>query len=160
MIPGAVRALTGGETALARDVFGDALDAPRVRIAALPAWPRAFVAGPSLVFWPARSALRDFSLASLSLQAVLVHELVHVWQAQSGVNLLAAKLKAGDGPAAYHYEPAACAGFGDLNIEQQAMVVQHAFLAARRGGAPHPQATYVELLAGAPFGDGLKPFTA
>ena len=95
MIPGAVRALTGGETALARDVFGDALDARRVRIAALPAWRRAFVAGPSLVFWPARSALRDFSLAGLSLQAILVHELVHVWQAQSGVNLLAAKLKAG-----------------------------------------------------------------
>ena len=160
MIPGAVRALTGGETALARDVFGDALDAPRVRIAALPAWPRAFVAGPSLVFWPARSALRDFSLASLSLQAVLVHELVHVWQAQTGVNLLAAKLKAGDGPAAYRYDPATGTGFSGLNIEQQAMVVQHAFLASREGPAPHPAETYAILLAGAPFREGLKPFTA
>lgn len=160
MTPGAVRPLTRGETALAKGVFGNALDAGRVRIAALPAWPRAFVAGPALVFWPARSAFRDFSLASLSLQSVLVHELVHVWQAQSGVNLLAAKLKAGDGPDAYRYEPEACAGFGDLNIEQQAMVVQHAFLAARRGGTPYPQETYAGLLAGAPFGDGLKPFVA
>lgn len=152
MFPGAVRRLTEGETALAAGVFGNALDAGRVRVFALPAWPRAFVAGPSLIAWPARTALKDFSRADLSLQSVLVHELVHVWQAQTGVNLLAAKLKAGDGPAAYRYDPGACAGFVDLNIEQQAMVVQHAFLAARRGGAPHPQETYAVLLAGAPFG--------
>ena len=160
MTPGAVRRLTEGEAELAAGVFGDALDAGRVRIVALPAWRRAFVAGPALVFWPARTALTDFSRAALSLQTVLVHELVHVWQAQSGVNLLAAKLRAGDGPAAYHYDPDEGPGFPELNIEQQAMVVQHAFLAARMGAAPHPHETYAALLAGAPFGDGLKPFTA
>ena len=160
MIPGAVRRLTEGETDLAAGVFGRALDAHRVRIAALPVWRRAFVAGPALVAWPARTALKDFSVAPLALQAVLVHELVHVWQAQTGVNLLAAKLRAGDGPAAYRYDPATGAGFTSLNIEQQAMVVQHAFLASREGPSPHPAETYAILLAGAPFGEGLKPFTA
>jgi hypothetical protein len=160
MIPGAVRRLTEGETELAAGVFGRALDPARVRIAALPVWPRAFVAGPALVFWPARTALKDFSRAPLAFQAVLVHELVHVWQAQTGVNLLAAKLKAGDGPAAYRYDPATGTGFSGLNIEQQAMVVQHAFLASREGPAPHPAETYAILLAGAPFREGLKPFTA
>ena len=56
MIPGAVRRLTEGETDLAAGVFGRALDAHRVRIAALPVWRRAFVAGPALVAWPARTA--------------------------------------------------------------------------------------------------------
>ncbi len=158
MPPGAVRRLTEGEVALAGGVFGDALATGKVRIAALPAWRRAFVTGASLIFWPARTARRDFSLASLTLQSVLVHELTHVWQAQTGVNLVLAKLRAGDGPAAYRYDPGPGARFADLNIEQQAMVVQHAFLAARGGGTPHPEETYASLLAGAPFPDGLKPF--
>ena len=43
--------------------------------------------------WPAASALADFSVAPLWLRSVLVHELVHVWQAQQGVFLPFAKLQ-------------------------------------------------------------------
>lgn len=159
MKPGALRRLTAGEIALAAGVFGPALSPDRVRILALPAWPRAFVAGPSLIAWPARSALRDFSAADVSIQAVLVHELTHVWQAQAGLNLLFAKLRAGDGPAAYDYLSAEGRRFADLNIEQQAMVMQDAFLASRNGVAPLPRARYADLLSETPFSKDLKPFT-
>jgi hypothetical protein len=159
MRPGALRRLTEGEIALAKGVFGRALSAGRVRILALPVWPRAFVTGASLIVWPARSALRDFSLADLSLQAILVHELTHVWQAQTGVNLLLAKLRAGDGPAAYDYIAAGGTPFVDLNIEQQAMMVQDAFLAARNGVAPLALERYADLLSGTPFSEDLKPFS-
>ena len=158
MKPGAVRRLTDGEIALAASVFGDALSPDRVRIFALPVWPRAFVAGPSLIAWPCGSALLDFSVADLSVQAVLVHELTHVWQAQAGLNLLLAKLRAGDRPAAYDYVSAEGVRFADLNIEQQAMVMQDAFLASRNGVAPLPRERYADLLSETPFFGAVKPF--
>jgi hypothetical protein len=131
-----LRRLTPAERALAAEIFGAGLDVGRVRILAIPVWPRAFVAGSSLIVWPARLAPADFGDAPLYLQAILVHELTHVWQAQNGVNLLLAKLKAGDSAAAYAYDLTAGTDFARLNIEQQATVVEHAFLAAR--GAPTP----------------------
>jgi hypothetical protein len=149
MPPLSLRRLTEGERALAAEVFGTALQAARVRILALPLWSRAFVAGPGLMVWPARSAPRDFSAPStpLGVQAVFVHELTHVWQAQRGVVLLLAKLRAGDRAETYAYDLAAGPGFEAMNIEQQAMVVEHAFLAARGGQTPHPAADYAALSA-------------
>ena len=144
------RPLTDGERALARQVFGGALDAARVRLLALPVWNRAFVASGRLVVWPGAAAARDFSRQPLFLQSQLVHELVHVWQAQHGVNLLFAKLRAGDSLAAYTYDLTDGRAFGELNIEQQAMVVQHRFLAERGGAAPHAAAAYAAILKGWP----------
>jgi hypothetical protein len=145
MKPLTLRRLTLGERTLAREMFGEGLSPETVRLLALPAWRRAFVAGPRLMVWPAREAPRDFSLEPLGAQAVFVHELTHVWQAQNGVGLLRAKLKAGDSRASYAYELAGAADFAALNIEQQAMVVQHAFLAARGAAAPHPAELYASL---------------
>ena len=147
MKPFAVRRLTPGERALAAEVFGGGLDAARVRILALPVWNRAFVAGPGLIVWPAASAPRDFADAPLRRQAVFVHELTHVWQAQNGVLLLLAKLKAGDSARAYAYDLERGPEFARLNIEQQAMVVEHAFLASRGGPTPHPAKLYAEAAA-------------
>jgi hypothetical protein len=147
MRPLALRRLTAGERALAREMFGAGLDAARVRLLALPVWRRAFVAGARLIVWPAASAFADFAAAPVRLQAVLLHELTHVWQAQRGVFLPWAKLKAGDGPAAYAYDLAAGPPFADLNIEQQAMAVEHAFLAARGLPVPHPPALYAAVSA-------------
>jgi hypothetical protein len=139
-----LRRLTGGEQALAREQFGAAIDPARVRLLALPLWPRAFVAGPGLMVWPARDARADFADPAVPLaeQAVFVHELTHVWQAQNGVNLLLAKIKAGDGPAAYAYDLTEGPEFPDMNIEQQAMVVEDAFRLSRGGAAPHPVDLY------------------
>jgi hypothetical protein len=142
-----IRKLTPGETALAAEMFGDSLDASRVRIATIPLWNRAFVAGPRLIVWPAADLPADFAAAPLAQQAVFVHELTHVWQAQNGVRLILAKLKAGDRPASYAYDPAGAEDFARLNIEQQAMVVQHAFVASRGGRAPHPAELYARAAA-------------
>ena len=142
-----LRPLTAGEHALAQEMFGEGLDASRVRILAIPLWKRAFVAGPGLIVWPARSLPTDFGAAPLRLQATFVHELAHVWQAQNGARLLIAKLKAGDGPAAYAYDLTADLDFVSLNIEQQATVVEHAFLASRGAPVPRSPADYAALSA-------------
>jgi hypothetical protein len=130
-------------------MFGGGLDCARVRILTLPVWNRAFVAGPRLMIWPARGARLDFGAPDvpLFLQSVFVHELTHVWQAQNGVTLLLAKLRAGDSAASYAYDLSGAPAFTSLNIEQQAMVVQHAFLASRGGAAPHTPEIYARAQA-------------
>ena len=142
---------------MSREMFGADLDTTRVRIFALPLWPRAFVPNARLIVWPQVSAWRDFCAAPLELQAVLVHELTHIWQAQTGVKLLWAKLAAGDGPGAYTYDLGQDARFSTLNIEQQAMVMQHAFLAARGGSAPLAAMEYSRVLAAWRAADAVRP---
>lgn len=142
-----IRGMAPGERALAAEMFGSGLDAGRLRIASIPLWNRAFVAGPGLMVWP-RSELRpDFGAPDTPLptQATFVHELTHVWQAQNGVRLLIAKLKAGDSAASYAYDLGAPCDFARLNIEQQAMVVEHAFLSSRGVGVQHPPEAYASL---------------
>lgn len=150
MKPLQLRRLTPGERALAGEMFGSGLDADRVRIFAMPVWNRAFVAGPGLIVWPAATARCDLAGpgAPLHVQAVLVHELTHVWQAQHGVSLILAKIRAGDRGAAYAYDLAGGQSFAAMNIEQQAMVVEHAFVASRGGETPHPAALYAEVSRG------------
>ncbi|WP_298163058.1 hypothetical protein [Brevundimonas sp.] len=144
-----MRALTDGERRLARSEFGDALDLGSIRLVPTP-WPfdRAFVPGRwfgrDWILWPGRSLPADFGVAPVGLQAVLIHELVHVWQAQRGVNLLAGKIRAGDGPSAYGYPRAPC-GWDALNIEQQAMAVEHRFRAARGLRVPEEASLYAGL---------------
>ena len=142
--PLASRGLTAGERALAAEMFGAALDAGRVRLFAVPVWNRAFVAGPHWIVWPAATLPRDFAAPDVPLrvQAVFVHELTHVWQAQRGVSLILGKIKAGDSDASYHYDLLGDRTFAAMNIEQQAMVVEHAFLASRGGETPHPAGLY------------------
>ncbi len=159
MRPGGLRTLTSGEAALAWELFGGGLDPEPVRIFAIPLWRRAFVPFGRLIVWPAAQAHADFARAPLPLQGVFVHELTHVWQAQSGVNLLTAKLRAGDGPGAYAYDLSKTCDFSSLNIEQQAMVFQHAFLAARGGFAPHEGEAYARILATWREGSATRPRT-
>lgn len=141
-----MRTLTEGERTLARGEFGGALDFETIRLAGTP-WPfdRAFVPGRwfgrDWVLWPARGLPKDFAVAPVGLQAVFIHELVHVWQAQQGVNLLAGKIRAGDGPSSYGYPKAPC-GWDELNIEQQAMSVEHRFKAARGLKVPEEAPLY------------------
>ena len=141
-----LRHLTSAERALAKEVFGTGLATEQVRILALPWWNRAFVVGPGLLVWPAETMPADFGACDcpLDTQAVFVHELTHVWQAQRGVSLLLAKLRAGDGAAAYAYDLKQGPGFLALNIEQQAMVVEDAFRLSRGGTAPHQAHLYAD----------------
>ncbi len=147
MKPLHLRHLTEGERALAREVFGDGIRLQRVRLLSLPWWGRAFVPGAGLIVWPAAEAMDDFSAAPLHVQAALVHELVHVWQAQHGTWLPWAKIRAGDKAGSYAYDLDRQPDFAALNIEQQAMVIEDAFAASRGGSAPYPAERYAEASA-------------
>ena len=142
-----IRGLTDGERILAAEAFGDALGPATVRLLPAP-WPfdRAFVPGRwfgrEWIIWPARSLPADIAAAPLRLQALLVHELTHVWQAQQGVNLLTGKIRAGDRPASYQYPVGVDCDWAGLNIEQQAMVVEHRFRLSRGETVPADTAFY------------------
>lgn len=136
-----VRGLTPGEAGLVREVFGAALNPHAVRVIRAP-WPVVLPFAPGLWFgrdwivYPDRHHETDFAVASLFRQSVFVHELAHLWQSRQGVNLLWAKLKAGFSARAYRYVADGACEWSGLNIEQQAMVVQHRFLLSRGGAAP------------------------
>lgn len=153
-----IRPLTSGETDLAQETFGEALRCGSVRLLAAP-WPfnRAFVPGRwfwrEWIVWPGHSLPADVSAAPLKLQAVLIHELTHVWQAQQGVNLLTGKIRAGDRPASYEYPIGMDCHWGGLNIEQQAMVVEHRFRLLRGDKAPAPAEFYDRVC---PLGPRIK----
>jgi len=142
-----IRPLTPGETELAREAFGDHLRHDTVRLFPSP-WPfdRAFVPGRwfgrEWIVWPGRTLPPDIADAPLGAQAVLIHELTHVWQAQQGVNLLTGKIRAGDRPHSYEYPTGMDCSWGGLNIEQQAMVVEHRFRLSRGQKTPGDQAFY------------------
>ena len=134
------RHLTPGEIAMAREVFGDALNPVPVKLWAQPfGFNRVFVAGrwfgSDWIVWPKATLLPDYAAEGVPVAkaATLIHELVHVWQAQQGVNLALAKLKAGDRPDCYAYEIGEDTTWYGLNIEQQAMAVEDEFRRRRSG---------------------------
>ena len=134
-----VRALTSGERAIVAALFGAALDPEPVRIRRAkwfmwqPAW---VVMAPDGDIWlhPNGGLWRDdFASQPLPLRALLVHELTHVWQRQRGRNLVLQRRPF----ARYGYTLAPGKPFGDYGIEQQAMIVEHAYR-AREHGLPDP----------------------
>ena len=146
------RPLTPGEREIARAALGDALDPDRVRVHRARWWPlqpRAVAMAPDGDLWlhPDGPLWRDdYAAGDPSLQALFVHELVHCWQHQRGLRLplrrhpfcrYAYRLRPGRPLARY-------------GIEQQAMIVQHAWQYRRRG-LPCPERE--ALLAEA----GLRP---
>lgn len=128
------RKLNADEIALGRSIFGDEIDWPRVRVMQAP--PLGFGAmvprGRTVVFSRWR-ACEDFSCTGLDEQGWLIHELMHIWQAQRGVFLAGAKLGA-LGKRAYAYRAHEGARLRDYNIERQAEIARHLFL-ARNGVA-------------------------
>lgn len=150
----AQRPLTPGETALAASVFGTALDTRDVTVRGQAWWPlqpRNVVMAPcGHIHFHARCPFyhEDFSRAPLNLQGLLIHELTHVWQHQSGRNVIAARHPL----ARYRYLPLKPGKrFEHYGIEQQAEIVRHAFLLThgeKVEGAP-PLEVYKRLL---PFG--------
>lgn len=87
-----------------------------------------------LWFHPDGTAWReDFASAPLPLRALFVHELVHVLQHQRGLRLPFRRHPF----CRYRYRVADGRAFARYGIEQQAMIVQHAFV-ARCAGRPDP----------------------
>jgi hypothetical protein len=150
------RPLTIGERAIAAAVFGPALDPAPVTIRRgkwFPFQPRAVVMAPDghLWFHPNGHEWRDdFSAAGLASRTLFVHELVHVWQRQCGINLIRARRPF----ARYAYLPLVPGKpFAAYGIEQQACIVADAYFIA--GGAHVPGApplgTYAALIPFPPW---------
>jgi hypothetical protein len=128
--------LTSGEVALAREVFGTAIDYTRVTIRRrkfFPFQPRGVTMAPMghLHFHPKGDAYcEDFARASLGAQSLFIHEMVHVWQTQTrGRWYLVTRRHPF---CRYRYTLSPGKPLEHYGIEQQAMIVQHAFL-LRRG---------------------------
>ena len=87
------RPLTPGEIALARTMFGNAINYDRVRIVRRKWWffqPKGVVMAPTgnIHFHPDSDLYRDdFATSPVSLQGLFVHEMTHVWQAHKGGRL-------------------------------------------------------------------------
>lgn len=132
------RKLSAGEIALGRGLFLDEIDWGRIGLHQIPKL--GFGAMAPLrhtVLFSHWRAARDFAWAPLSEQGWFMHELTHLWQASRGVVLAGAKLGA-LGKGAYRYKAAPGAAFADFNIERQAEIARHLFVA--RAGAPEPGA--------------------
>lgn len=131
-----VRALTPGEIALARSVFGEAIDYRPVRLVRRKWWPfqpRGVVMAPCghIHFHPADPNWReDFAAAPLGLQGLFIHELTHVWQAQTRGRFYLPLMRHPFCRYGYRFEPGKA--FAAYGLEQQAEIVRHAFL-QRRG---------------------------
>ncbi len=132
------RTLTAGEVALARTVFGDAIDYDRARIANRKWWwfqPRHYAMAPAgcIHFHPKGDLYReDFAACDLGMQGFFLHELTHVWQHQCGLNLMLRRHPF----CRYSYSFVPGRPFARYGIEQQAEIVRHAFLIREGGGGP------------------------
>jgi len=119
---------------VARTVFGDAIDYDRVRIWTRPGGGPAITLWSQLIFPAHRPAPADFSVAAPSDQAWLIHELTHAWQFQTKpwrtvLSWLRTVFSGGYGHGQPGYRYAfPFAPWRRLNLEQQASMVEHAYL--------------------------------
>jgi hypothetical protein len=127
------RTLTDGEVQLARSMFGDAVDYGRVRLIRRKWWPfqpRGIVMAPTgnVHFHPQDPRWsEDFSKSPLELQGLLIHELTHVWQAQTRGRFYLPLMR--HPFCRYSYDLVPGRTFDRYGLEQQAEIVRHAFLA-------------------------------
>jgi len=135
------RPLTDGEIRLARSVFGAAIDFSRVRISTRRWGAPAVAIGSHITFPPHPPTPDDFSRASLPMRAWFIHEMAHVQQFQSAwlrttCSWLTVLFTGGYGRGCPGYRYAApFRRWGAYNLEQQATMVEHAYV-LREMGAP------------------------
>ena len=129
------RELTPGEIAIARSIFGDAINYSKVRLFRGKWWPfhpRGAAMAPTGHIWfhPVGGGWSDdFSQAPLSAQGYFIHELTHVWQTQKRGRLYLPLMRHPFCRYAYRLEPGK--PFDGYGLEQQAEIVRHRFLADR-----------------------------
>jgi len=134
------RPLTTGEIALARSIFGHSIDYARVRIVRGRWWPfqpRGIVMAPTgkIHFHPADPRWSDdYTAESLSLQGLFIHEMTHVWQAQTRGKYYLPLMR--HPFCRYGYQLQHGRRFDVYGLEQQAEIVRHRFLADRGVNVP------------------------
>jgi hypothetical protein len=129
------RSLTAGEVALARSVFGEAIDYSQVRMVHGKWWPfqpRNTVMAPTgnIHFHPHDELWsNDFANEPLHRQGLFIHEMTHVWQTQTRGRFYLPLMR--HPFCKYRYELEDGRAFDRYGLEQQAEIVRHRFLADR-----------------------------
>ena len=140
MEAGDARPLTDAEAALTRSVFGDAVNTDRVTVRRskwFPFQPRDTVMAPCghIHFHPRTDLYRDdFDAADLGAQGLFVHEMTHVWQAQTRGRFYLPLMRHPFCRYRYRFEPGK--PFARYGLEQQGELVRHAFLLGRSVSLP------------------------
>lgn len=148
------RSLTPGEIALARSIFGDAIDYAPVRIHRrkwFPFQPSNVTMAPMghIHFHPDSKAWsEDFAKESLHRQAHFIHEMTHVWQAQKGGRFFLPLMR--HPFCRYDYRVRPGKAFRRYGLEQQASIVADIFL-ERNGALPKGKSAMPEIML--PFGN-------
>ena len=157
------RQLTQGEMKLAKDVFGSSIDLARVRIhdeKYIFFQPRNSGMTPNGEIYVHGAYRADYSNADADLQAFFIHEMVHVWQHQTGVlkaGVIGSAIMemighVGDYAAAYSYSLDGAKDLTDYGLEQQAAIVEDYVRLTRLGikvlhaAPPVSRALYEEVL--------------
>lgn len=129
------RPLTPGEIAVARSMFGDAIDYAKVRLVKRKWWPfqprNAAMAPTGNIHFHPRGDLwsDDFAAEPLHRQGMFIHEMVHVWQAQTRGRFYLLLMRHPFCRYAYALEQGR--PFDRYGLEQQAEIVRHLFLGQR-----------------------------
>ena len=150
------RPLTAAERALASSVFGEAIDYDRVRVHRrkwFPFHPKRAIMAPDGHIWVhPRSDLwsDDYGTATLGLKGLFVHEMTHVWQAQTRGRWYLVLMRHPFCRYDYRYRPGW--PLERYGLEQQAEIVRHVFLL--RAGMTVPGKPALARL------ERLLPFTA
>ena len=116
-------------------MFGDAINYAKVRMVRRKWWPfqpRGIVMAPMghIHFHPhSPHWSEDFSKEQLSLQGLFIHEMTHVWQAQTRGRWYLPLMR--HPLCRYSYDLVEGRQFGRYGLEQQAEMVRHRFLADR-----------------------------
>ncbi len=129
------RFLTGGEIALARSVFGDAIEYARVTLIEGKWWPfqlagSAMAPMGNIYFHPRGGGWSDdFAAEPLHRQGFFIHELTHVWQAQTKGRFYLPLMR----HPFCHYRYSLVPGrrFARYGLEQQAEIAREFFMAGR-----------------------------
>lgn len=135
------RHLTPGERKIAASVFGDEIDYDPVTINRrkwYPLHPERFIMAPDGHIWIHPKSghwSEDFSAAEFKLQALFIHEMTHVWQAQTKGKYYLPLMR--HPFCRYDYRYTAGMPFHWYGLEQQAEIVRHVFV-WRQGWHPGP----------------------
>jgi hypothetical protein len=145
------RPLTPREVALVASVFGDTVDPARTSVRHRKFWlfhPWWVTMAPDGHIWCHPNGFdwcADYAAEPLGMRAHFIHEMTHVWQRQSGRNLIVARPPL----ARYRYRLIPGKPFRRYGIEQQACIVADAYR-LREAGDRAALADYAAIL---PFGN-------
>lgn len=124
------RLLTAAERQLVHSVFGESLNLTEIEIVACRLILPHYALSPNgKIYFNPDNWQSDFSLLSIELQSWLIHELVHVWQVQQGIHVVAKAIF----DRRYDYVIHLGKAFLQYGIEQQAQIVQDWFIKSRKG---------------------------